>query len=59
MPGREKKVLEAQLRVLEKKIRDVKGRMPAHSAKPAIMHELFDLEDERENLLRRIREIGP
>ena len=47
------------MRVLEKKIRDVKGRMPAHSARPAIMHELFDLEDEKENLLRRIQEIDP
>lgn len=54
----EKTELEEQLRLLEDKIQDVKGRMPAHSVKPAIMHELFELEDKKEILTRRLRELA-
>lgn len=38
--------LQKTLHQLEKKIRETKKRLPAHSAKPQIMMELFDLEDE-------------
>lgn len=39
-----------RLERLEVEIREVKDRMPAHSAKPQIMMELFELEDEKAEL---------
>jgi len=50
-------VLELKLKELDKKIEDVEKRLPAHSAKPPIMTELFELEDEREALLKKIAEL--
>ena len=50
-------VLELKLRELDKKIEDVENRLPAHSVKPPIMTELFELEDEREALLKKIAEL--
>ena len=49
--------LEKKLRKLDAKIEDVEKRLPAHSVKPQIMTELFELEDEREALLKKIAEL--
>ncbi len=49
--------LAERLRALEAAIEDCRGRMPAHSAKPAMVQELMDLEDERDRLLSEIRAI--
>jgi hypothetical protein len=49
--------LERRLRKLDTMISEVKERMPAHSVKPTIMHELFDLEDERDAVLRKIEKL--
>lgn len=49
--------LKQKLRELDKKIEDVEKRLPAHSVKPPIMTELFELEDEREALLKKIAEM--
>ena len=46
--------LEKKLREIDKKIEDVENRLPAHSVKPPIMTELFELEDEREAIVRQI-----
>jgi len=48
------KLLEARLKELDKKIAEVKKRMPAHSIKPPIMMELFELEDERDAIEKQI-----
>jgi len=48
------KLLEARLKGLDKKIAEVKKRMPAHSIKPPIMMELFELEDERDAIEKQI-----
>ena len=48
------KLLENKLNALEKKIEEVKKRMPAHSTKPPIMMELFELEDERDLVKEQI-----
>lgn len=48
------KFLKNKLNELEKKIEDVKKRMPAHSVKPPIMMELFELEDERDSVEKQI-----
>ena len=46
--------LEKKLKEIDKKIEDVENRLPAHSVKPPIMTELFELEDEREAVLKQI-----
>ena len=46
--------LEAKIKALDEKIREVKKRMPAHSIKPPIMMELFALEDERDEVEKQI-----
>ena len=43
--------LEKKLKELDEKIKDAEGRLPAHSVKPQIMTELFELEDDREAVL--------
>ena len=49
--------LKKKLKEIDKKIADAEGRMPAHSVKPPIMTELFALEDERETILAKLREL--
>ena len=46
--------LKNKLNELEHKIKEVKNRMPAHSIKPPIMMELFELEDERDLVEKQI-----
>ena len=46
--------LEKKIKELDKKIEDVENRLPAHSVKPPIMTELFELEDEREATLKQL-----
>ncbi len=48
--------LKERLKAVEKKITEVKSRMPAHSVKPGIMAELITLEDEQETLVEQIRQ---
>ena len=48
-------VLEDKLRELDEKIAEVNRRMPAHSVKPAIMTELFALEDERDEVFKQLQ----
>jgi hypothetical protein len=48
------KELEVKLKKLDEKIAEVNKRMPAHSVKPPIMTELFELEDERDALEEQI-----
>ncbi len=50
--------LRRQLRAVEDKLAEARLRLPAHSAKPAHMTELIDLEDERDRLLDRIAELS-
>ncbi len=53
----DKKALETRLEELERKIRETEGRLPAHSVKPTIMQELFELEDERDAILARLESL--
>jgi len=52
------KFLKNKLNELKKKIKDIKKRMPAHSIKPPIMMELFQLEDERDLVEKQIIQLG-
>jgi hypothetical protein len=51
----QKQVLEEKLAELEKKIRETERRLPAHSVKPQIMTELFELEDEYEAVSSQLK----
>lgn len=50
MPDLDLTQLEQQLEEVEAKLEDLKARWPAHSLKPAMLSELEDLEEERDNL---------
>jgi len=49
--------LEQQLRALEVAITETRKRLPAHSAKPPVMMELLDLEDQYADLMKLICEL--
>ena len=49
-----KKKLEDRLKELDEKIAEVNKRMPAHSVKPPIMMQLFELEEERDAVAKQI-----
>ena len=46
--------LNRQLKAIEAQIAEARDRMPAHSAKPGMMTELIDLEDQRDKILEKI-----
>jgi hypothetical protein len=46
--------IKNRLRELEEEIAETLRRMPAHSAKPPVMIDLLELEDERDLLLKRL-----
>lgn len=47
--------IKKRLAELEKEIAETKKRLPAHSVKPPVMMDLLALEDERDELLARLR----
>lgn len=49
--------LKKKISELDEAIEDVMGRLPAHSVKPPVMHELLALEDERALLLKKLQNI--
>ena len=51
--------LKMKLKELDEKIKAIEKQLPAHSVKPPIMTQLFELEDERDavfNELERLRQ---
>ena len=42
-----------KIKELEDKIADLKGRLPKHSVRPAMVRELEELEEELENLKKQ------
>lgn len=53
-----KQTIKARMKEIEDAIDEVKGRLPAHSVKPTIMHQLLDLEDEYDTLLNKLNQIS-
>ncbi len=51
------KEIKNRLAELETLIRETKERLPAHSTKPPIMHELLAYEDEYQDLLADLKHI--
>jgi hypothetical protein len=52
----DKEEIEKRLVELEAEITETKKRLPAHSVKPPVMMDLLALEDERDELLARLRQ---
>lgn len=46
--------LKTRLAELEAAIAETEKRLPAHSIKPPVMHDLLDLEDERDRLQQEL-----
>ncbi|MCL6610686.1 MAG: histidine kinase [Peptococcaceae bacterium] len=49
-------MLESKIEELQKKISDLRKRLPAHSVKPGMIEELEELEEELAGLGRKITE---
>ena len=49
--------LKIRLKELDEKIKTVEKQLPAHSAKPPIMAQLFELEDERDAVFKALEHL--
>ena len=49
--------LKMQLKELDEKIAAVEKQLPAHSVKPPIMTQLFELEDERDAVYKELERL--
>ena len=49
--------LRQKLANLEKEIVETQKRLPAHSVKPPVMHDLPALEDERDEISKQIEQL--
>ena len=49
--------LKMRLKALDEKIRAVETQLPAHSVKPPIMTQLFELEDERDAVFKELKQL--
>ena len=49
--------LKMRLKELEEKIKAVEKQLPAHSVKPPIMRQLFELEDERDAVYKELERL--
>jgi uncharacterized protein YqcC (DUF446 family) len=45
------------LEAIDKQILETEKHLPAHSVKPPIMQEIFELEDQREAILAQLKEL--
>jgi hypothetical protein len=50
--------LKLRLKELDEKIKEVEKQLPAHSVKPPIMAQLFELEDERDTVFKTLERLG-
>ena len=49
--------LRKKLEEIDREILETEKHLPAHSVKPPIMKEIFELEDKREAILAQLREL--
>lgn len=49
--------LKLRLKELDEKIKAVEKQLPAHSVKPPIMAQLFELEDERDTVFKTLERL--
>ena len=53
----QKQELKKKLEEIDRQILEVEKHLPAHSVKPPIMQEIFELEDQREAIVARLKEL--
>ncbi|MGB5746793.1 MAG: hypothetical protein WBM69_07425 [Desulfobacterales bacterium] len=53
----QKQELKKKLEEIDRKILETEKHLPAHSVKPPIMQEIFELEDQREAILARLKDL--
>jgi hypothetical protein len=53
----QKRELKKKLEAIDKQILETEKHLPAHSVKPPIMQEIFELEDQREAILAQLKEL--
>jgi uncharacterized protein YqcC (DUF446 family) len=53
----QKQELKKKLEEIDRRILEAEKHLPAHSVKPPIMQEIFELEDQRETILARLKEL--
>ncbi len=49
--------LEKKLEEIDRQILETEKHLPAHSVKPPIMKEIFELEDQREAILVQLKKL--
>ncbi len=49
--------LKKKLEEIDKQILETEKQLPAHSVKPPIMQEIFELEDQREAIVAQLKEL--
>jgi hypothetical protein len=52
-----KQELKQKLEEIDRKILETEKHLPAHSVKPPIMREIFELEDQRETIAAQLKEL--
>ena len=52
-----KQELKKKLEEIDKQIQETEKHLPAHSVKPPIMQEIFELEDQREAILAQLKDL--
>jgi hypothetical protein len=52
-----KQELKKKLEEIDRQILETEKHLPAHSVKPPIMQEIFELEDLRETILAQLKEL--
>lgn len=52
-----KQELKKKLEELDRQIIEAEKHLPAHSVKPPIMREIFELEDQREAISAQLKEL--
>ena len=53
----QKQELRKQLEDIDRQIRETEKHLPAHSVKPPIMQAIFELEERREAIVARLKEL--
>jgi small-conductance mechanosensitive channel len=53
----QKQELKKKLDEIDRQILEAEKHLPAHSVKPPIMQEIFELEDQREAILAQLKEL--
>lgn len=54
----DRKALERQLQRLNARIEEAEARLGAHSVKPILMQQLFELEEERDALVTQLKRLS-